>query len=211
MRMVLEAEAERPLGCRRGSAAPIACASVAEVVRRPWRAPVSGANTVTAAHGERQADHRCGLDRRTAPRAPAGRAARRAGPGWWAERRGRRGCRWAPSAHRAKRSEPLSISIDSICSTKSGLPSAATTIRSCTSPAMPASPSSPLDDPRRVRIGQRLEDDPRRVGSVAHSACVSSRSWRERAAAAGATAPRPARPGARSARGTSARPSGCRR
>ena len=47
----------------------------------------------------------------------------------------------APSARRPRRSAPLSISIDSSCSTYSGLPSAASTMRSNTSCGMPVAPS----------------------------------------------------------------------
>ena len=72
-----------------------------------------------------------------------------------------------PAARRLARSAPLSISIDSICSTYSGLPSAAATMRATTSGGRPAAPEQVGHHLRRRVVAQRAQHQARRAGLLA--------------------------------------------
>ncbi len=114
-----------------------------------------------------------------------------------------------PSAPRC--SVPSSISIDSICSTNSGLPSAACTIRTRTRSSSAARPSrfwttSELSSSDRgSRRTSRASGAPRPIRDGRGAA----RAWRSRAAPP--ACPRSSSPGSTAGRGRSAPPSGCPR
>ena len=106
---------------------------------------------------------------------------------------------------------PSSMSIESISSTKSGLPSAASTIRASTSRRvrLRRRGSRPAS---RTRVGERLEEDRRRVHLAAAPARTDVEQLRPGHAEEQDRAPRATSPrGTRRDRGRSPRPSGCRR
>ena len=111
-------------------------------------------------------------------RGPAGRAAPRAARGWSAARRCRPRPRRAPSARRPGSSAPRSISIDSICSTYSGLPSAVSTMRATTSCGSPVPPSRLATTCSAASSLSGRSTSREAPGCSPHCGRSSSRSWR---------------------------------
>ena len=108
----------------------------------------------------------------------------------------------------SRRSLPSSMSMESICSTKSGFPSAASTILERASVAIPTEPSRLST----IRLASSSESASRwtrtELSSEAHSSTELPAASASRGRRRGSERPAPTRSGARSGRGTSPPPSG---
>ena len=191
---------------------PAACASsVARCAPSSGRR-CSGASCSTAPSTNSLADHRGRLDDRPLLAAERGRGAPRAAPGSSAAPRARRASRLRAQRAVLAAQAPSSIEHRSICSTNSGLPSAAATIRARTSRSQLAVAEQVLDDRPLRRPRERREHRAgvaRRLGTSP----AASRAMSGRAVHRSARSARPARVDdvLDAGRGRSARPSGCRR
>ena len=177
----MEAVVASPRGCGRLLDGPAAAAPGCRAVprgppaealgREPADGGLAGTSRPTTAAGSMTARSS----------RPADRAARRAAPGWMGGtlrcRPPRRPTRQRPSMGRMA---PSSTSIDTNCSTNSGLPSAAAVTRSrIADGGTPAAPSSAST----IRAASSSGSGPQRRSDpgpapVPHAGCSSSRSWR---------------------------------
>ena len=174
---------ERILVGARPGREPAACASGRRGATRRPCSRTSGTSASTAGSGERQADHGGRLDDRPFRLAQRGRAARRAAHGSSAGSRGRPGRPSPASRPLPGAVDRSSMSIESSCSTNSGLPSAAATIRPRSGLGQPGLAEQVLDHARLRRHPRAaLRTIAPAVACPPQSGCVSSSSFRPRRA-----------------------------